>query len=643
MKHLLSVRLPSSVIMVGTVCRPLICWSLLLWALSGHAQTPAPILQGNSAYVESRLQGYLWCLSDSSNSLTAKTFLQTMRAGQLGRLSDEEVPNFGDENYPHWIGFRFKSGFRTAQTLVVEFDFIGVDALTFWVWQDNTLVKASPVTSWRTLPAKRDIPHRVLAFRFVAQPGQTYDCVLRLQKQDGVLVAPLTLMTEAGFVAYTTHDNLMHGMVAGCLGLAVLLGLSFWWLTAQTQYAYYAGYVLSILLFLLEEQGYLNGFMLGWSDLLAGPNAWIFCSLCAIIGHTLFVIRFLRLDQVAGQRWAWVGWFICFVCGFMLLALLLGYSSDAFYQVALVVNLIYASLLFAYLFVAFRYKRPETLLYFLASGPFFITVLWVCFSTFGLLPEGWFLYGLLNYSPVWEVALLCIGLAIRFSREQQQKVVALQESAHLQKEMIRALDDAQESERQRIAQDLHDDVGNTLAAAKGSLSIVSKKLIIRTEFPEVARAQLLIEKAGQDLRTISHNLMPVDFEKYTLSNVIRQTVERADSSSTAIQFEFIQAGTERQLVPERSLIVYRIINELITNIQKHSGASRAIVQLIFQPETLIATVEDDGSGLRATNSGVTASGIGLKNVSSRSNYIGATLDISSDASGTCVIVEVPYA
>lgn len=566
-----------------------------------------------------------------------------MRTGQSGRLSDEEVPNFGDENYPHWVGFRFESDFRTAQIMVVEFDFIGVDALTFWVWQGNTLVKASPVTSWRILPARRDVPHRVLAFRFVAQPGQTYDCVLRLQKQDGVLVAPLTLMTEAGFVAYTTRDNLMHGMAAGCLGLAILLGLSFWWLTAQTQYAYYAGYVLGVFLFLLEEQGYLNGFMLGWSDLLAGPNAWIFCSLCAIIGHTLFVIQFLRLDQVAGQRWAWVGWFICSVCGFMLLALLLGHSSDAFYQLALVVNLIYASLLFAYLFVAFRYKRPETLLYFLASSPFFLTVLWVCFSTFGLLPEGWFLYGLLNYSPVWEVALLCIGLAIRFSREQQQKVIALQESAHLQKEMVRALDDAQESERQRIAQDLHDDVGNTLAAAKGSLSTISKKLIIQAEFPEVAQAQTLIEKAGQDLRTISHNLMPIDFEKYKLTDIVRQAVERVNQSATAIQFEFVQAGPERQLNPERSLIVYRIINELINNILKHSGAKTAIVQMVFQPESLIVTVEDDGNGFEYANLAVSTPGIGLKNLSSRSNYIGATLDISSDRSGTCVIVEVPYA
>lgn len=637
MKYLFFIRLPSS------VARLLICWNILVCSLAGQAQTGAPVLKGDSTFLDSRLQGHLWCLADTSSSFTVNTFLQAMRTGKSGWLSHLDVTNLGSQNNPYWVGFRFQSGFRKAQILVVDFDFFAVDALTCWVWQGNRLVKASPVTSWRTEPARRDVPHRTLAFRFVAQPGQTYDCVLRLQKQDGGLVVPVTLSTEADFFSYTTRDSLMHGMAAGCLGLAIVLGLSFCWLTQQTHYAYYAGYVLGVMLFLLEEQGYLNGLMLGRSDLLAGPNAWIICSLIAIIGHTLFVIQFLRLDQVAGQRWARVGWFICLLCGFMLLPSLLGYSSDTFYELTLVINLVYVSLLFVYLFVAYRYKHSETLLYFLAGGPFFLTVVWLCFSMLGLLPQAWLLYGLLNNAPVWEVAILCIGLAIRFSREQQQKVVALQESARLEKEMVRMLDEAQESERQRIARDLHDDVGNTLAAAKGSLNTISKKLIIQTEFPEVAKAQRLIEKAGQDLRIISHNLMPIDFETYTLSDVIRQTVERADNSAVAIQFEYVQAGTERQLTPERSIIIYRIVNELINNIQKHSGASRAIIQLIFQPESLIVTAEDNGKGFQVTNSDVVSSGIGLKNVSSRSNYIGATLDISSDTSGTCVIVEVPYA
>lgn len=89
--------------------------------------------------------------------------------------------------------------------------------------------------------------------------------------------------------------------------------------------------------------------------------------------------------------------------------------------------------------------------------------------------------------------------------------------------------------------------------------------------------------------------------------------------------------------------MYRIVNELINNILRHSGAKLATVQMAFQAKSLVMTVEDNGTGFQALNSSVSSPGIGLKNVLFRSNYIGATLDISSDASGICVIVEVPYA
>ena len=580
-----------------------------------------------------------------------------MRTGQNGQLCPTEVPNFGDENGPHWIGFQFRSGFSVAQILVVELDFIGVDELSAWVYRGDSLVKKVPAISWQTPLSQRDVPHRVSAFRFVAQPGQTYSCLIRLQKQAGVLVAPLTLFTEADFVANTIRTNLLHGIASGCLLLAILLGLSFWLLTKQVQYGYYAWYVLGILLFLLEEQGYLNGFIVGHSDLLAGPNAWAIFSLLAMIGHTLFVIRFLRLNQLTARGWAWLGWAVCTLCSVLLSFLLLGQSSDMLHHLTLAMNAVYALLLFVYLFVALHYKRPESTLYLMAISPFFLTVLWVCLARFGWLPENWLLYNLLNYSPVWEVALLCVGLAFTFSRTQQQRLLALEETTRLRTQFIQEMDNAQESERRRIAQDLHDDVGNTLAAVKGLLGTIANKLLIRTEFPQVSNARVLIEKASQDLRTISHNLMPVEFKKYTLSDVVQQTVERANAALNnptnhavsgqpkgrpAVHFEFIQAGTQRSLTPERSLVVYRIVNELINNILKHSQATVATVQMVFQPESLVVTVEDNGNGFQTQNSGNPAPGIGLKNVLFRSNYIGATLDISSDASGTCVIVEIPY-
>jgi signal transduction histidine kinase len=623
-------------------CLSVVCWLLLhTLPVQGQARLRPPVLTGTDQFTHSGLAGYLWCRDDSAGTLTAALFRQQMHAGQPGQLTPGDVPNFGDSNHPHWIGFRFRSGFSTPRLMIIECDFTSIDQVVLWVWEGDRLVKQSPAISWQTPFASRDVPHKVPAFRFMARPGLTYDCALRLQKNTGSLMAPLGLFTETEFLYHTTRNNLLHGIAAGCLLLAILLGVAFWLLTRQAHYGFYAWYVLGVLLFLLEDEGYLNSFMLAWNDLLAGPSAWAICSLFAMLGHTLFVIRFLRLGQLTITAWVWSGWLVAVCCCLLLLPMLAGYYSETLYQAALDINLVYAILQFSYLFVALRYHRSETTLYLLAGGPFFVTILWVCFSTFGLLPRNRLMYELLNYSPVWEVAVLCTGLAVTFSRAQRLKVAVIEEIARLQSQLVQALDETQEAERRRIAQDLHDDVGNTLAAAKGSLNIIRNRLIVQTDLPEVANAHSLIEKAGQDLRTISHNLMPVEFDKYKLTDVVQQVMERAGQTSP-VQFQYVQAGTEQRLSPERSLVIYRIINELINNILKHSGASLAVVQFMFQPNALIITVEDDGRGFPATQTDIRSPGIGLKSVTSRADYIGARLDISSNASGTCVMLELKY-
>ncbi|AQG78482.1 7TM diverse intracellular signaling domain-containing protein [Spirosoma montaniterrae] len=616
------------------------CW---LWAGSGGHVWAAqpPVLTVGPDFKVSNLRGHIWQLGDSATT-SAQMFLELFQQGQNGAVLQDEVPNLGDDDFLQWVGFRLQYTGQKPKTLILELDFVAPDDIGFYVWQGNRLVKQVAHTSWKTPPLERDVPHRVPAFRFVVQPGQTYTCALRLQQRAGYLVLPVQLHDEHYFNTYATFVNVTHGLTLGFLCLAAIIGLAFYLLTRQRLYVYYVLYVIGIAGFATEEQGYLNYYLLPYSDLLASQRAWPFFSQLAVIGHTLFAIQFLHLDQQRYRKWVIAGAVVCAFSVGLILALLVGISfTDTFYRVSLAVSFSYISLSFVYLLLAARQKRRESYLYVLAVSPLFLSILYGVLATVGIVPENWLLFAMMSYSPAWEVGVLCIGLAISFSWEQRQKVRALEQANRVQMRMVQALDEAQESERQRIAQDLHDDVGNTLAAAKGTLGTILNKLIIRTEFPEVAKAHTLIEKAGQDLRTISHNLMPVEFSRYALTDVVRQTVERAGQASP-VRFAYVQAGVVRSLSAEQSLIIYRIINELISNILKHSGAKTAVVQLLFQPESLVVTVEDDGKGFSNVNSDQTVSGIGLRNVSSRSNYLGARLDVSSTTTGTCVILEVPY-
>jgi len=193
---------------------------------------------------------------------------------------------------------------------------------------------------------------------------------------------------------------------------------------------------------------------------------------------------------------------------------------------------------------------------------------------------------------------------------------------------------AQEEERQRLAADLHDDLGATLSVIKGQLQTLHRP------HDELEGPIQLMKKAIADLRHIAHHLMPPEFVKLGLTEAIREIVRRVEAGSE-IQFLFITFGDERRLDHETELTIYRIAVELISNAIKHAQARTITVQLIFYPQHVSLLVEDDGQGYAvAARNG--QAGIGLRNIHSRAAYLQSKLVVDSGEAGTTITLDVPY-
>ena len=201
----------------------------------------------------------------------------------------------------------------------------------------------------------------------------------------------------------------------------------------------------------------------------------------------------------------------------------------------------------------------------------------------------------------------------------------------------------QEDERRRIARDLHDDVGNTLAAIKGILGLAKERVALAAQIPEVAKAYDMIDKANNDLRAITHDLMPIEFEKYALPDVVSQLVDRVNQSSRTI-FAFILFGKIHRLKPERELVAYRIIAELVQNALKHGGPGMAIMQLGYHSKHLSILVETPLEHQRTNTVFLEqmTPGIGQKNINYRAEYLRATLTTDSNAESHIVMLDIPY-
>jgi len=200
----------------------------------------------------------------------------------------------------------------------------------------------------------------------------------------------------------------------------------------------------------------------------------------------------------------------------------------------------------------------------------------------------------------------------------------------------------QDEERRKFARELHDSVGQHLAAIKMGVSMLERKL---TGDPIVRDCMKLADDAIAETRTLSHLLHPPLLDEAGLNSAIRWFVEGfAKRSGIEINLH-IQEGAPR-FEDSTELVLFRAVQEGLTNVHRHSGTKKADVSLTTSGNNAVLTIRDHGSGLPA---GVlhslkrdgTAGGVGLAGMSERIREIGGTLAINSNSHGTEIIARVP--
>jgi signal transduction histidine kinase len=238
---------------------------------------------------------------------------------------------------------------------------------------------------------------------------------------------------------------------------------------------------------------------------------------------------------------------------------------------------------------------------------------------------------LIEISLVLESLVICFGILYRYiliRREKERLEIDLQvQKLSLTQQII----SIQETERKRIAEDLHDELGSSLAALK--LRLQNSNL----EGDELNGLLSIVDKASDDTRLISHNLMPPEFEKTDFQTLLTNYYARLNTESH-IHFHFYHSGGCYSFNKSDELILYRIIMELTSNILRHAEATEATLQLIYYENYLEIMIEDNGKGI---NNDPT-DGIGIKNVQSRVSYLKGELKIDSGKLGTTFMIQIPY-
>ena len=246
---------------------------------------------------------------------------------------------------------------------------------------------------------------------------------------------------------------------------------------------------------------------------------------------------------------------------------------------------------------------------------------------------------LIFFGIVSLVILLILGILYQRNRIKQQKI--LQEEKEKQQQLrLKAIIDTQESERNRISRDLHDGIGQLLAAAKINFSSFEDELVeVGKEKKELfEHSTKILNEAITEVSSISQQMMPRALRENGLVPAAENLLEKT-FSRTNIKYNFQQINFNGRIAENIEVGLYRILQELIGNIVKHSRATETTIQLTKTQKNIILTVEDNGIGIPKD---LKKKGMGLDNIESRALSLNGIYHFESElGNGSISTIRIP--
>ncbi|HMD44045.1 MAG TPA: PAS domain S-box protein [Candidatus Acidoferrum sp.] len=231
--------------------------------------------------------------------------------------------------------------------------------------------------------------------------------------------------------------------------------------------------------------------------------------------------------------------------------------------------------------------------------------------------------------------------------EFQEKHEELMKQSQIVRDLSARLLQSQDAERRRIARELHDSVGQLLAAISMNISKVAREKEKLSSQAErcVEENQKLVEQIQSEIRTLSHLLHPPLLDEIGLESAIRWFIDGFTQRSKIDVSLDMPSGLDR-MTSESELAIFRIVQESLTNIHRHSGSLTARIQLAKEDGCLHCKISDDGRGiplekqLELNSYGVM--GVGISGMRERIRQLGGTVQIESNGRGTTVAVTLPF-
>jgi Signal transduction histidine kinase len=256
------------------------------------------------------------------------------------------------------------------------------------------------------------------------------------------------------------------------------------------------------------------------------------------------------------------------------------------------------------------------------------------------------IYIVIVIGAILAIVLVGFIVTILFMYQRRRHIQELELNSmkeEYERETLKSQLEIQEETFKNIGQELHDNIGQMLSVVKLSLAVLPLGATDEAYEP-VQEARKILNKAMMDLANLTKSLHSDRIAQIGLAEAIHFELESIRKTGL-LDIEYITSGIEQSLDDQKSIVLFRIFQENLNNILKHSKAKRVEVTLTYLDDKFIMQIVDNGVGFdidakkKSTSS---AAGVGLKSIFNRAKLIGATIDMkSAPGRGTSVTIQVP--
>ena len=246
------------------------------------------------------------------------------------------------------------------------------------------------------------------------------------------------------------------------------------------------------------------------------------------------------------------------------------------------------------------------------------------------------------------LAVLLVGFIVTIlflyqRRQHRQTLEITRMKEEYERETLKSQLEIQEETFKNIGQELHDNIGQMLSVVKLSLAVLPMN-DKHDAWEPIQAARQILNKAMMDLANLTKSLHTDRIAQIGLGESIHFELENINRAGL-LDIEYSISGIEQSLDDQKAIVLFRIFQENLNNILKHSKAKKVQIYLTYLDDKFIMKISDDGVGFNVTekkNSTSSAAGVGLKSIFNRAKLIGAEIDMQSEKGrGTIVTIQLP--